>query len=41
MTPEEQNADISSEFKNYDYLPQETELKQVLGKYSLVKPRGT
>ena len=38
---EEQNAAIWDAFSNDEYLPQETELEQALGKYSLVQPRGT
>ena len=41
MTPGEYNADIWATFENDDHLTQEPELKQVLGKYSLVQPRGT
>ena len=40
MTPEEKNVDIWAAFSNDDYLPQEPEQKQALGKYSLVQPRG-
>ena len=40
MTPEEQNTAIWGEFSNYDYFPQEQEIKQALGKYILVQPRG-
>ena len=39
MTPEKKNADISEEFVNDDYLPQEPELKQALGEYRLVQSR--
>ena len=41
MKPEEQNAIIRALFANDDYLPQKIELKQAVGKYSLVQPRGT
>ena len=41
MTPEEQNTAIWAEFSNYYYFPQEQEIKQALGKYILVQPRGT
>ena len=41
MAPEEQNAAIWYAFLDDDYLHQEPELKQDLGKYSLVQPKNT
>ena len=41
MRTEEQNAEIREALSNDDFLPQELELRQALGKYSLVQPIGT